>query len=221
MIDPLNSKPQPAGQPVRPLTKKRPWPPWRLIATLPELEIAVTDSKIRPVTFSNRNKKDVLDGLWIVTPRTHIFIHRNANQAAPSCSNPSSPSSNREPEKWNMTHLIENARRRPALLANNPPTCIPQSLFRKTLHAPRLPSSFPFPLMPQSAVLDFAVRSCGVKNFCGDCRSVELRALCNDSPRTPPGPEGSNGNGSASCAAEYPKFHSSQPELNRATGKAA
>jgi len=39
-----------------------------------------------------------------------------------------------------------------------------------------------------------------------DCRSVELRALCNDSPRTPPGPEGSNGNGSVSCAAEYPKF---------------
>jgi DNA polymerase-3 subunit gamma/tau len=33
-----------------------------------------------------------------------------------------------------------------------------------------------------------------------------LRALCNDSPRTPPGPEGSNGNGSVSCAAEHPKF---------------
>jgi len=39
-----------------------------------------------------------------------------------------------------------------------------------------------------------------------DCRSVELRALCNDSPQTPPGPEGSNGSGSVSCAAEYPKF---------------
>src|SRR6185437_10025245 len=36
--------------------------------------------------------------------------------------------------------------------------------------------------------------------------SAELRALCNDSPRTPPGPEGSNGSGTASCAAEYPKF---------------
>ncbi len=39
---------------------------------------------------------------------------------------------------------------------------------------------------------------------------MELRALCNDSPRTPPGPEGSNGNGSVSCAAEYPKFLFSQ-----------
>jgi|HubBroStandDraft_6_1064221.scaffolds.fasta_scaffold00187_1 hypothetical protein len=29
----------------------------------------------------------------------------------------------------------------------------------------------------------------------GDCRSVELRALCNEVPRTPPGPEGSNGTG--------------------------
>jgi DNA polymerase III subunit gamma/tau len=35
---------------------------------------------------------------------------------------------------------------------------------------------------------------------------VELRALCNDSPRTPPGPEGSNGSGSVSCAADHPKF---------------
>src|SRR5437879_1560327 len=42
-----------------------------------------------------------------------------------------------------------------------------------------------------------------------DCRCVELRALCNDSPQTPPGPEGSNGSGSASCAAEDPKFLSS------------
>jgi len=41
------------------------------------------------------------------------------------------------------------------------------------------------------------------------CRCVELRALCNDSPQTPPGPEGSNGSGIASCAAEYPKFLSS------------
>ncbi len=35
---------------------------------------------------------------------------------------------------------------------------------------------------------------------------MELRALCNDSPRTPPGPEGSNGSGSVSCAADHPKF---------------
>jgi hypothetical protein len=49
-----------------------------------------------------------------------------------------------------------------------------------------------------------------------DWRSVELRALCNDSPRTPPGPEGSNGNGSASCAAEYPKFHLSGAAIDTA-----
>src|SRR5579872_4478255 len=41
------------------------------------------------------------------------------------------------------------------------------------------------------------------------CRSVELRALCDEVPRTPPGPEGSNGTGITSCAAEYPKFLSS------------
>ena len=68
---------------------------------------------------------------------------------------------------------------------------------------------FPLALMARNAVLDFAKRPCSKKNSCGDRRSVELRALCNDSPRTPPGPEGSNGNGSASCAAEYPKFLSS------------
>jgi len=39
-----------------------------------------------------------------------------------------------------------------------------------------------------------------------DCRSVELRALCNEVPRTPPGPEGSNGTGNASGAADHPKF---------------
>src|SRR6516225_11794927 len=39
-----------------------------------------------------------------------------------------------------------------------------------------------------------------------DCRSVELRALCNEVPRTPPGPEGSNGTGITSGAADYPKF---------------
>src|SRR5580704_1444659 len=38
---------------------------------------------------------------------------------------------------------------------------------------------------------------------------VELRALCNQAPRTPPGPEGSNGTGITLCAAEYPKFLSS------------
>ena len=38
------------------------------------------------------------------------------------------------------------------------------------------------------------------------CRSVELRALCNEVPRTPPGPEGSNGTGYASGAADHPKF---------------
>ena len=42
-----------------------------------------------------------------------------------------------------------------------------------------------------------------------DCRSVELRALCNEVPRTPPGPEGSNGIGNASGAADHPKFLSS------------
>src|SRR5437588_3842733 len=39
-----------------------------------------------------------------------------------------------------------------------------------------------------------------------ECRSVELRALCNEVPRTPPGPEGSNGTGIASGAADHPKF---------------
>jgi hypothetical protein len=35
----------------------------------------------------------------------------------------------------------------------------------------------------------------GAVEECGDCRDVELRALCNEVPRTPPGPEGSNGTG--------------------------
>src|ERR1700736_6977095 len=39
-----------------------------------------------------------------------------------------------------------------------------------------------------------------------NCHCVELRALCNEVPRTPPGPEGSNGTGNASCAADHPKF---------------
>ena len=38
------------------------------------------------------------------------------------------------------------------------------------------------------------------------CHCVELRALCNEVPRTPPGPEGSNGIGNASGAADHPKF---------------
>ena len=42
------------------------------------------------------------------------------------------------------------------------------------------------------------------------CRSVELRALCNEVPRTPPGPEGSNGIGIASGAADHPKFLASK-----------
>jgi len=53
---------------------------------------------------------------------------------------------------------------------------------------------------------------------------VELRALCNDSPQTPPGPEGSNGSGSASCAAEYPKFLPTPSEAivrNGTRGRAA
>src|SRR5215472_10182416 len=44
-----------------------------------------------------------------------------------------------------------------------------------------------------------------------DCRCVELRALCNEVPRTPPGPEGSNGNGKASGAADHPKFLAFKP----------
>src|SRR6185437_16808120 len=62
------------------------------------------------------------------------------------------------------------------------------------------------PFTGQNAVLDSAERSQREKSFGAGRRSVELRALCNDSPRTPPGPEGSNGSGTASCAAEYPKF---------------
>jgi hypothetical protein len=146
-----------------------------------------------------------------------------------------------------MTHLIENAHRRPVLIANNsafeilklpwPP--VAQPILAVRLSARPLPRAAgqdraesrnrmkqiaratvcPFALMARSAVLDFAERSRRKKIFCGDRRSVELRALCNDSPRTPPGPEGSNGNGSASCAAEYPKFLSSQLESVWAHGK--
>jgi hypothetical protein len=35
---------------------------------------------------------------------------------------------------------------------------------------------------------------------------VELRALCDKVPRTPPGPEGSNGTGITLGAADHPKF---------------
>jgi hypothetical protein len=52
------------------------------------------------------------------------------------------------------------------------------------------------------AVLRFFAQACEVRG----CRSVELRALCNEVPRTPPGPEGSNGTGNASGAADVPKF---------------
>jgi hypothetical protein len=45
-----------------------------------------------------------------------------------------------------------------------------------------------------------------IVKFRRDCQSVELRALCNEVPRTPPGPEGSNGIGNASGAADHPKF---------------
>ena len=45
------------------------------------------------------------------------------------------------------------------------------------------------------------------------CRCVELRALCDESPQTPPGLEGSNGSGTDSGAAEYPKFLSSLRSL--------
>jgi hypothetical protein len=62
------------------------------------------------------------------------------------------------------------------------------------------------PFLRCGAVLDFAKQFCARKFLRSDCRWVELRALCNDSPQTPPGPEGSNGSGSVSCAAEYPKF---------------
>jgi len=57
-----------------------------------------------------------------------------------------------------------------------------------------------------------AVLDCGCGPAKSDRRCVELRALCNDAPQTPPGPEGSNGSGNASGAAEDPKFLSSSRE---------
>ncbi len=52
-----------------------------------------------------------------------------------------------------------------------------------------------------------------------ECRSVELRALCNEVPRTPPGPEGSNGTGIASGAADHPEFLSLKTVDNGQAGK--
>jgi hypothetical protein len=87
----------------------------------------------------------------------------------------------------------------------------PQALIQQSRNDSRkfrlLPSSFAV----QTCMLDSAKRSHRRKSFNADRRSVELRALCNDSPRTPPGPEGSNGSGSASCAADHPKFLLSLP----------
>src|SRR4029077_5498966 len=50
-----NSRLQPAGRHARSEAKKRPWPPWRLIATLPNSKFPLTHSKYMAVTFSNRN----------------------------------------------------------------------------------------------------------------------------------------------------------------------
>ncbi len=55
-------------------------------------------------------------------------------------------------------------------------------------------------------MLDFSLQSREMRG----CRSVELRALCNEVPRTPPGPEGSNGTGITSGAADHPEFLSSE-----------
>jgi len=60
-----------------------------------------------------------------------------------------------------------------------------------------------------SAVLDFSLHSremharAGAWNF-GLC--------CNEVPRTPPGPEGSNGTGITSGAADHPEFLSLKTE---------
>jgi hypothetical protein len=51
------------------------------------------------------------------------------------------------------------------------------------------------------------------------CQSVELRALCNEVPRTPPGPEGSNGIGIASGAADHPKFLAPKMQFSVDSGK--
>src|SRR6266478_1200602 len=58
----------------------------------------------------------------------------------------------------------------------------------------------------RGAMLDFSLQWREMRG----CRSVELRALCNEVPRTPPGPEGSNGTGITSGAADHPEFLSSE-----------
>jgi hypothetical protein len=121
-------------------------------------------------------------------------------------------------EGWLWSYKLHPCQRRPTKIGA-PNTA--EVTFYSQMKQPAPPSVLPFALMPRTAVLDFAKRSCRKKIFCRDWRSVELRASCNDSPRTPPGPEGSNGNGSTSCAAEYPKFLSSHQRLPRATGKAS
>src|SRR5713101_7678451 len=70
MIDRDSSKPQPAEQPLRPQANKK------LIATLPELEIAVTYSKIRPVTFSNK-----IIYLTQVRNSGSLFLHERKPQS--------------------------------------------------------------------------------------------------------------------------------------------
>jgi hypothetical protein len=58
----MSSPTSPVGGPLYPFdgrfpaqAKKRPWPPWRLIATLPDSEIELTDWNERVLTISNRN----------------------------------------------------------------------------------------------------------------------------------------------------------------------
>ena len=80
MTDRDSSKPQPADQPLRPQANKK------LIATLPELEIAITYSKTRPLTFSNRNKEGVAE--------TDPVPSQNPSSVAgahPICNNDPSP----------------------------------------------------------------------------------------------------------------------------------
>jgi len=63
---------------------------------------------------------------------------------------------------------------------------------------------------PQQAMLNSKMQ----RHSC-NCQCVELRALCNEVPQTPPGPEGSNGSGNALCAAEIPKFLSLSADAER------
>ena len=73
--------------------------------------------------------------------------------------------------------------------------------------ATRTLASPPRDSWPPSPVLNFCI-AVASREFCGarGCRRVELRALCDKVPRTPPGLEGSNGTGIALCAADHPKF---------------